>query len=354
MRYVNVGSICQGMILGQDIWDANGFLLLRHGQKIYDTYINRMINMGVMGVYIEDRYTEDVVINPVVKDETRMNAVKNIRNFYMSSAKHSTASDREMEEVMDALQQMVDEIFFCQNPIYDVREFKTEKDYSYYHSINMAIISMIMGTGLSLKKSELKQLGVCAAFCDIGLGTLDQELLERKGPMTPNEIDTVRKHPLIGFSMAQQLHSVHARVGQGILHHHERWNGTGYPEGLSGEDINLYSRLIAVADVYDALVSNRPYRPAVATQEAFEYIMANGGILFDPEIVKIFTRKIAAYPIGTVVRLSEGNIAVVKNNHFDMSLRPIVKVVDKPERLRIIDLKDDPGARSLTITGLGD
>jgi HD-GYP domain len=350
MRYISVGSIEQGMILGQDIWDSNGFLLLRRGQKIFDAYINRLLNLGIIGVYIDDEYTEDIVINPVVKDATRMTAVKNIRNLYMTTLAGTKLSDKAVSEAVDALQQMVDEIFFCTDPIYDVREFKTEKDYSYYHSINMATISMIMGTDLKLKKPELKLLGICAAFCDIGLGTLDQEMLERTGSLTQNEISTIQKHPSLGFSMIKEKYSIHSRVGQGVLHHHERWNGSGYPDGLSGEAISLYARIIAVADVYDALVSVRPYRPAVAPQEAFEFVMANGGILFDPEIVKVFTRKVAAYPVGTRVRLSDGCTGIVKENHFDMALRPIVKIIDDPKKLRIIDLKNDPGARNLTIT----
>ena len=350
MRYINVDNIKQGMILGQDIWDSNGFLLLRRGQKFYDAYINRLLNLGIIGVYIDDEYTEDIEIHPVIKDATRMAAVKNIRNLYMTTTANSKLSDKIVDEAVDALQQMVDEIFFCSEPIYDVREFKTEKDYSYYHSINMATISMIMGTDLKLKKPEIKTLGVCAAFCDIGLGAIDQDLLERKGNLTENEIDVIHKHPSLGFSMIKEKYSIHSRVGQGVLHHHERWNGSGYPEGLVGENISLFARIIAVADVYDALVSARPYRPAVPPQEAFEFVMANGGILFDPAVVRVFTRKVAAYPIGTKVLLSDGSTAIVKENHFDMALRPMVKVISDPKNLRIIDLKNDPGARNLTIT----
>jgi HD-GYP domain-containing protein (c-di-GMP phosphodiesterase class II) len=349
MQYINVSSIRQGMILGQDIWDSNGFLLLRRGQKIYDVYVNRLVNMGVIGIYIEDEYTEDIEIKPVIKDATRMKAVQNIRNLYMTTNSSSKLSDKVVEEAVSALQEMVDEIFFNTDPIYDVREFKTEKDYNYYHSVNMATISMIMGTELKLKKPELKMLGTCAAFCDIGLGAIDQEMLEKKGSLTENEISTVQKHPLLGFSMIKEKYSIHSRVGQGVLHHHERFNGTGYPEGLAGEEISLFSRILAVADVYDALISSRPYRAAVPPQEAFEFIMANGGILFDPKIVKVFTRKVAAYPIGTKVSLSDGGTAVVKENHFDMALRPMVKTIDNPEKLRLIDLKNDPGARNLTI-----
>lgn len=354
MRFINVMNIREGMILGQDIWDANGFLLLRHGQTLYNAFIDKLFNLGITGIYITDRLTDDIKINPVVKDETRMNAVKNISNLYMTTSRSWKLSDQAVNETVGILQDMVDEIFFAKNPIYDVREFKTEKNYNYYHAVNMATISMIMGTDLRLRKEELKTLGMCAAFCDIGLNSLDQELLGKKDALTENEISTIRKHPELGFSMIKKKYSIHSRVGQGVLQHHERWNGTGYPKGLAGDKICLYSRIVAIADVYDALISVRPYRPAVAPYEAFEFIMANGGILFDPELVKVFTRKVAAYPIGSMVRLSNSLHGVVKQNNYDCSLRPVVKIIDDPKNLRIIDLKSDPGALSLTISNVTD
>lgn len=353
MRYINVSGIQDGMVLGQDIWDTNGFLLLRRGQVLHSVYINRLFNIGINGIYIEDGLTEDIEIKPVIKDETRMNAVKNIRNLYMTTTATWSLSDETVNESVNILQQMVDEIFFCSDPLYEIREFKTEKDYSYYHAINMATISMIMGTELKMKKPELKMLGMCAAFCDIGLKSLDQEMLDKKGSLTQSEIRTIETHPQAGFSMIKNKYSIHSRVGQGVLHHHERWNGSGYPDGLTGNDISLFGRIVAIADVYDALVSNRPFRPAVVPCEAFEYIMANGGILFDPDLVKIFTRKVAAYPVGTKVTLSNGQNGFVKQNYSDCSLRPVVKVIDR-KNLKIIDMKNDPGALNLTVKEAAD
>lgn len=348
MRYINVSNIKEGMLLGQDIFDTNGFLLLRRGQPLHKVYIDKLRNIGVNGLYIEDELTDDIEVSPVVKPETRMNAVKNIRNMYLKASSNWGDTDDVVDKAMSAVQHIADEIFFCARPIYDIYEFKTEKDYKYYHTVNMTTIAMIIGTGLNMKKEDLRMLGICAAFCDIGLDKYDQELLNSSGSLSEEEISAIKNHPAVGFSMLSEKRDIHARVRQGVLHHHERWDGSGYPGHIKGDKISLFARIIAIADVYDALISSRPYRPAVMPYEAFEYIMANGGILFDPEIVKVFTRKVAAFPIGTKIMLSNGNKGYVKFNYCDCSLRPVVKVVDRRE-MKIIDLKNDPGALNLTI-----
>jgi HD-GYP domain-containing protein (c-di-GMP phosphodiesterase class II) len=354
MRYISVSRIEEGMVLGQDIFDLKGFLLLRHGQKLYGNYIERLKNMGVIGVYIADESTQDIEINPVIDDAKKMAAVNNVKNLFMSASRGTALSLKLMDDAVNSVQDMVESIFFCKDPVYDVREFKVSADYNFYHAVNVATISMIMGVGLQMSKPDLKLLGMCGAFCNIGLTAIKSSVLEKTEVLTPSERTDIQRHSLIGYSILRDKYNVNAKVQQGALHHHERWNGSGYPSGLKGKDIGLFGRITAIADVYDALVSKRPYRQAYAPFEAVEYIMGNSGILFDPELVKTFTRKVAAYPIGTSVLLSDGSTGIVKKNHYDCSLRPVVKIIDEKHGVRIIDLKDDKGALNLTISAQND
>jgi HD-GYP domain-containing protein (c-di-GMP phosphodiesterase class II) len=338
------------MKLGTDLYDANGFLLLRHGQALFGSYVEKILSLGITGVYIDEECTKDIVIEPVVKDRIRVESVSNLRNLYMTSEKKGKVAVKEFDDTVTSLKGLVDSIFYVNNPVYDVRDFKVAEDYNFYHSVNLAIISMIIGTGLNMTRGDLNYLGMCAAFSNIGMTAVNPAILDKKISLTKAEYEEIRRHPLIGFNTLSDKYRVHARVLQGVHQHHERWNGSGYPEGLKGKDISIYARIIAIADVYDALVSNRPYRKAIMPFEAVEFVMANGGILFDPELVQIFTRKVAAYPIGTSVMLSDNSLAVVKENNFDCNLRPIVKVISDPSGLKYINLKDDKGALNLTIT----
>jgi len=139
----------------------------------------------------------------------------------------------------------------------------------------------------------------------------------------------------------------------GVLQHHERYDGSGYPEGISGKKITQFGRVIAIADVYDAMTSDRPYRVAMMPSEVMEYLMGGAGTLFDPDMVYLFTRKVAAYPLGTCVLLSNGLTAIVVENYEDCCTRPKVKVVCSYEAVPIyFDLKNDRRISNLTITGV--
>jgi HD-GYP domain-containing protein (c-di-GMP phosphodiesterase class II) len=350
MRYIHVSQIREEMILGTDLYSTSGSLLLRHGQVLTNIYIDKILSLGITGIYINEEVTQDIIIEPVVRERIRINTVCNLRNLYMTATKKGKEAAKQFDDTVDSLKEMVDSIFYINNPVYDVRDFKVAEDYSFYHSVNLAIISMIIGTGLNMTRGDLNYLGMSAAFANIGMTAVNPNIMEKKISLTKAEFEEIKRHPLIGFNVLNDKYKAHARVMQGVLQHHERWNGNGYPEGLKGKDISVYARIIAIADVYDALVSNRPYRNAVMPFEAVEFIMANGGILFDPELVQIFTRKVAAYPIGTTVLLSDNSLAVVKENNFDCNLRPIVKVINSPSGIKYINLKEDKGALNLTIS----
>jgi len=114
------------------------------------------------------------------------------------------------------------------------------------------------------------------------------------------------------------------------LHHHERFDGGGYPLKKKGKDIMIYSQIIAVADVYDALTSKRPYRDPILPSEAYEYVMGNSGQAFNPEIVNVFIKKIAPYPVGVQVELSNGLTGIVFHNHENAMMRPLIKLIPLP------------------------
>ena len=141
----------------------------------------------------------------------------------------------------------------------------------------------------------------------------------------------------------------------GILHHHERYDGNGYPMGMVGDKISLFGRIVSVSDVYDAITSDRPYRKALPSFEAIEYIMGNSGIAFDPEIAKVFTQKIAPYPVGTSVRLSNDKVGLIVENYQDCCTRPKIKIFmhgDKEVAPYYIDLKNDCDSLGIVITGV--
>jgi len=224
-------------------------------------------------------------------------------------------------------------------------DLKVFDDYTYYHSVNVAVLSIVLGTALGLDKTELCNLGFGALLHDIGKVFIDKNILNKRGPLTDDEFTLMKKHPSLGYDYLIKEFGGSLSSQLGILDHHEKFRGDGYPNNIKGEDISLFGRIISIADVYDALVSDRPYRKALIPSEAIEYIMGATYTFFDPELVKVFITKIAPYPVGTCVKLSNGLIGIVTENFESYCLRPNVRVFQDgdlkvtPFEIRLADHK---------------
>jgi HD-GYP domain-containing protein (c-di-GMP phosphodiesterase class II) len=184
---------------------------------------------------------------------------------------------------------------------------------------------------------------------------IPKEILNKKGPLTADEFEVIKTHSQKGYELLNKCYNVPPVSCLSILHHHEKYNGEGYPLKVSGDRIHRNSRIISVVDVYDALTSRRPYRKAMPPSEAIEYIMGGGGTHFDPDVVEIFCKKIPPYPVGTTIKLSDAKIGLVIENFEDCCTRPMVKIFkhgDKKVTPYNINLKNDREYRGITIIGL--
>lgn len=168
-------------------------------------------------------------------------------------------------------------------------------------------------------------LGLGAILHDIGKIFMPKEILNKPDKLDNKEWSRIRNYTIIGFKFLKDKFKLPADAYKGIQVHHERWNGSGYPKKHSSKDISIYGRIIAVSDVYDALISDRPYRKGLLPSEAVEYIIAGNDSLFDPEIVGTFLKKVNPYPSGTIVKLSNKSLAIVAENHEGSGNRPLVR-----------------------------
>ena len=201
---------------------------------------------------------------------------------------------------------------------------------------------------------NLYKLGLSAILHDIGKVFVPKLVLNKPGRLTDEEFLIMQTHSTQGYQYLKRDYDIPMASYIGVLQHHERYNGSGYPLKLRGEKIHLFGRIIAITDVYDALISNRPYRKAMLPSDAFEYILANSSILFDPALVNSFTKKIAAYPVGTIIQLSNGYTGIVMENHTDSVIRPKVKIFQHGIRYvtpYIIDLRNNMDYLNVKIVG---
>lgn len=350
MRFIPTFCLKEGMLLGKSIYNRNGSLLLREGGNIKQQYISKIIALDIQGVYVEDEFSKGIEIENVINDELRLNTVSKIKDIFIDIQNDSPSLGNSMAMANAHVEDMIDELIQNKNVMINMVDIKSFDEYTYHHSVNVCVLSIIIGISLDLTHEELSRLGMAALLHDIGKVFINQELLNKVGKLTEQEFEIMKEHPLRGYQYIKGKFDFPFQTNLGVLQHHEKYDGTGYPQGKIGDEISLFGRIIAVTDVYDALVSNRYYKMALLPSEAMEYIMGGAGTHFDFELVNIFIRKVAAYPLGTCVKLSTGEKGIVVQNYPDASTRPKIRLLDdKTTEDQYLNLRNDLEKTNLTI-----
>lgn len=365
MRFVPADGLVEGMVIGKSLYDKNHNLLLSRSSVVHSAYIERIKQLGYQGVYIDDDISSDIIIKDIINDEIRMKMIQTVKDVCIHSNLDVNAkkSQKEIiEKKLDLTKQLigniVEELLLNKDTMVNLIDLKFFDDYTYFHSVNVAVLSIVIGVGIGLSKEELYNLGLGAILHDMGKIFIDKDVINKPSKLTPSEYEEVKKHSEFGYKYLKETYQIPTASYVGVLHHHEKYDGTGYPSNVAKDSISLIGRIIGIADVYDALISNRPYRAALLPSEAMEYIMANGGLMFDVNITKVFARKVAPFPVGTYVKLSNGYVGIVSENFEEACMRPNVKLILDPDGKkimpRVINLKDDRTLRAVTVMAVNN
>ena len=232
---------------------------------------------------------------------------------------------------METAASIVDEVddAIARNPaaMLSVLRLKNKDDYTYLHSVAVAALMMALGRRLGYASTELKELGLAGLLHDIGKVGVPDAVLNKPGRLNPLELTSVRQHPQIGWDILRREAAAGPVALDVCLHHHEKTDGSGYPEKLAGDTISRAARMGAICDVYDAITSDRPYKRGWEPAEAIRRMAEWQDGHFDREIFHTFVKLIGIYPTGTLVRLSSNRLAVVLTQGEGSSLKPIVRLI---------------------------
>ena len=198
-------------------------------------------------------------------------------------------------------------------------------EYTYMHSVAVSALMINLARELQLPPDYVKQAGTAGLFLDVGKGFLDPDLLHKPDQYTDDDWAEMRRHPQLGADAVKTSGDLSKLVADVCLHHHEKYDGTGYPHGLKGDDISLFARMAAICDTYDALASARPHRAALGPAEAVAEMYKLKGH-FDESLLTTFIRSIGIYPVGILVRLESRMLGCVAAQRRDQLTRPVIRV----------------------------
>lgn len=357
MRFVPAFCVREGMVLAKNLYGKSGELMLSEGNIITNTYFDSINRLQYNGIYINDDISNNIEIKNVIDDNLRIESVKKIKEIFIYPEKNKPLTTKHVNSLKTQIDEIVDELLENQSLMVNMVDLKFFDDYTYFHSVNVTVLSIIIGISLQLNRKELFELGLGALLHDIGKVFVKKEVLNKNGKLTQEEFEEVKMHSVFGYQYLKKEFEIPVKTFLAVLSHHEKFTGGGYPEGTSGEKISLFGRIINIADVYDALISDRPYRLGLLPSEAMEYIMGGSGSLFDPKLVQVFAKKVAPYPIGSCVVLSNNNIGIILENYEECCMRPLVRVFEhdgKKIEPYIIDMSKDRSLTNVTIIAVAN
>lgn len=342
MRRVNINSIQFGVKLARTIFNSDGGVLLTKGIELKESYIEKLKNHGVSEVYLDDDISADLKMEDVIREQTRNEAVVLVKK--MMNSYHFSAS-LDVECVKKMVNKIIDELLVNGDILYNLSEIKSVDDYTFEHSVNVCILSLITGIGLGFDLQKLRELGSGAIMHDIGKLCIPQEILKKPSQLTVDEFEEIKKHTIFGYDILKKSKKVSLVSAYIAFGHHERYDGSGYPLQLKNDNIQICARIVAVADVYDALTSDRVYRKKLKPNEVYEYITSLGVNHFDPRVIESFVKYVTIYPVGTGVLLNTRERGLVVKDNRSIPTRPVVRIVyddrmKKQNSFKEIDLSE--------------
>lgn len=336
MRKVQLALAKPGDRIARPIFQENGNVLLGAGVELNERYIDRLRNLGIDFLYIEDAMSYDIEPEDTIRDETRTKAVNEIYKTMISFKDEGVTKGRTIAPDMGRnfraiFGSIMQDLATRPNMLVNLSSIHSMDAYLFQHSFNVAVLAGIMGIAKGFNRMQLEELGVGALLFDIGMTKLPNGLLTKTGRFTREEQELMHSHPKLGFDILRKYHDISIVSAHCALQHHERFNGTGYPRNLKKDEIHMYAQIVGLADTYDALVSPRPHRKRYTTSEAVEFLFASGGTFFDLDLIKLFCSHISVYPVAATLELNSGQIVVVTHNSHLAVHRPRVRVILEPD-----------------------
>lgn len=348
MRLVPIECVKPNTIIGKTLYDVDGRVLVRSGLALSEGIIEKIKYINILSIYIIDEYSSDE-IEDNIKPELRQKAILTIKEAFSNinritvADKFSKKESAYFDSIENMAEDLIENVLSNKNVLLSLVDIRSMDNYIYSHSVNVAVTSLTLGIALKLPKRQLQYLCTGALLHDVGKSFIPKEIIMKKEVLTDEENLVMQKHSILGYKYLSDSYNLSAHSKIIALQHHERPDGLGYPNKLTNDEISTLSKIVSIADAYDTLCAGRPNKKAMFPSDVLEYLMSNAGKKFDYDIVNTFCKIVIPFSKGTLVDLSNGDIAIVQETIPNFPLRPIVKtlkssVIDRIDKeINLID-----------------
>ncbi len=276
--------------------------------------------------------------------EVHGNACDTVGKIYSAIRKDEEINFSGISAAVDSIIDLMDEnedVFLFLGGLEDMGQ-----NYFVTHSVNVTFYALLIAKAMNYTQEQKKELGVGTILIDAGMVQIPAYITNKQSNLTSSEFKSIKAHPLYGYKLLVKVPEINEKTANISLQHHEQFDGSGYPRGLKGKDIDEYARIASIADSYEAQTAKRTYREKVGAYHAMKNLLAGGVQKFDPDILKLFLAEMSVYPIGSLVRLNDDSLGLVVGSIREKPLRPSVKLIrdakgNKVEGIKIVKLVND-------------
>lgn len=331
MYKIPIHKLKPNMVVGRDIYNAAGSCLLRKGTKFTEQYLAHLKRLNIASVYIapaDFKFTAPTV-DDIIQEKTRVQAIKSVYTLFENYHLSKSLNTQDLTaNVKDILQNLVSN----RSNLVQVNDIRLYDDYTFGHCVNVSVLATMIGTLLHYSTEKLKELALGALLHDIGKVMLPLSILNKPTKLTSEEIEIIQTHPTYGYEILSKCDDLPACAKTIAHQHHEKFRGGGYPLGIAADQITPYARIVTIADVYDALLADRPYKKAYTPSLAFKLMTQSMRSFFDLSLLQLFFEHVAIYPVGSVLKLSNGYYGLVTKVEAGRTQTPELQLIADPQK----------------------
>ncbi|MGM7703295.1 HD-GYP domain-containing protein [Pseudalkalibacillus sp. Hm43] len=334
---VHVQNLKTGDMLNQDVFSLSSRPIVGQGTELTREHIEVLKAFNIREVDVkpsqvttdpkqEQTDTTTTVDTPTLYDDFYPKYMKAVSQYKKIFSNWQAGSPVDLFQVRQEIVPLIELAITKPKTILSLHHFSSEKDYVYHHAISVALISSFLAKKLSYSKGDIIQIGLAGALIDCGMSKVQPRILTKKETLKKEEFEEIKQHPILGYKMLKGTPGIKEDVLLSILQHHEREDGSGYPLGTKGNNLRPFSRVVAIADVFHAMTSERFYRMKQSPFKVLEQMLMDQFGKFDPKILNVLVSELSNFSVGTKVELSNTQIGEIVFMDPQSHTRPMVKI----------------------------